>query len=636
MDPRTSRRSVGPGLAALALTTLLLGGAGRAAAVTFTVGDDEPGADFTSVQDAIDAALATGGGFREVRVAAGYYVEHLSVELPAAGGWIDVTGGWDPTFSFRSADPSVTVIDGVGDGSVLAAKCLGGRLWLRGLTLTGGKAPERGGGADVRVSGDCVATFDHVRFYRNEVESAAAGSVGLGGGLAASLHDQARVEVLRCAFAENRVVAADGGATGGGLWAAVQGASALEIAGDPGPAGAVDFIGNLVEGGGGVRGAALAVLVSAPARAEIRDTRVVDNRAASTASFPDLQQGMAVELGGDGTFRFVRNDVRGTQLDAPNLSPPPGAPGRPPQMAVLANGEAEIRLSDSFIGGSTLSGLSVLGFGDVLAEVTNLTVAGNAFDGLRVGAGGTFGTASGGVSNNIAALNGGINYAVGGLPERSNWTSALDPGFVDPASGDYHLAPGTAAVDAGTPTPPGGLGAVDLDFHPRVVGASVDQGAYELQEPAGGGGNGRCAILGGLIGNTSPVCRCLTDATLRELRCGFFAGDLFVDLRTPFPIAPGQSFEAGWTVQPWTGVEGPLEMEAALLVGGQEIAPLGAVKISPPKLKDGKLSGGSLEVRAPLQGGTLRAVVRYRPAGSQEVRELALDAELPVGGFQEK
>jgi hypothetical protein len=74
----------------------------------------------------------------------------------------------------------------------------------------------------------------------------------------------------------------------------------------------------------------------------------------------------------------------------------------------------------------------------------------------------------------------------------------LAPGFVDPAGGDFHLAPGSALVDAGDPAAPAG-GALDLDGDARALagtcGAAArrDIGADELAPtcaPVGEGGSG--------------------------------------------------------------------------------------------------------------------------------------------------
>jgi hypothetical protein len=49
--------------------------------------------------------------------------------------------------------------------------------------------------------------------------------------------------------------------------------------------------------------------------------------------------------------------------------------------------------------------------------------------------------------------------------------------FVDPAANDYHLAPGSPAIDAGTATQ---APATDLDGNPRPSGTGYDIGAYEF------------------------------------------------------------------------------------------------------------------------------------------------------------
>ena len=66
----------------------------------------------------------------------------------------------------------------------------------------------------------------------------------------------------------------------------------------------------------------------------------------------------------------------------------------------------------------------------------------------------------------------------------SEWESAsgetnslnLDPSFVDPDNGDFHLKVDSPCIDAGTDV---GLDR-DFDYNPVPKGISVDIGAYEL------------------------------------------------------------------------------------------------------------------------------------------------------------
>ncbi len=57
----------------------------------------------------------------------------------------------------------------------------------------------------------------------------------------------------------------------------------------------------------------------------------------------------------------------------------------------------------------------------------------------------------------------------------------LDPLFFDASTGDLHLQPGSPMIDAGYPATPD-LPDFDIEGTPRVLGASVDIGAYEYDE----------------------------------------------------------------------------------------------------------------------------------------------------------
>ena len=82
-------------------------------------------------------------------------------------------------------------------------------------------------------------------------------------------------------------------------------------------------------------------------------------------------------------------------------------------------------------------------------------------------------------------------------PECDGFSTAADPGFVDEAGGDVHLAAGSAMIDAGNSgTPLAHAGGEDLDGEPRVSDgdgdgvARRDIGADELTLPDSGDGDG--------------------------------------------------------------------------------------------------------------------------------------------------
>ena len=56
------------------------------------------------------------------------------------------------------------------------------------------------------------------------------------------------------------------------------------------------------------------------------------------------------------------------------------------------------------------------------------------------------------------------------------------PLFVNPVSGDFHLASNSPCINAGNNSLV--IGNTDYDGNPRIVGGTVDMGAYEYQTPS--------------------------------------------------------------------------------------------------------------------------------------------------------
>lgn len=72
-----------------------------------------------------------------------------------------------------------------------------------------------------------------------------------------------------------------------------------------------------------------------------------------------------------------------------------------------------------------------------------------------------------------------IEYCLAPIPLAGNGNIVGTPSFVAPVLGDYHLAPGTFGVDAGTPDWTYSVAVKDLAGTPRVQGGRVDIGALE-------------------------------------------------------------------------------------------------------------------------------------------------------------
>jgi hypothetical protein len=572
-------------------------------AAEFRVG---PGGTHATIQSAIDAALALAGD-DVIKIRSGIYFENLRMRTLSSS--VTLSGGWNEVFEMRTASRTATTIDGSRRGRVMDALVEGGSLTMIGLSLVNG-----------------------------ESSGASPTQPAAGAGMSAQLFSRSSVRIVSCEFRGNGTFGGAATYTQGGAVAIfAEDAAAIEIADSA-------FRGNRLVSSYASSGALSVGVSGTGTRVTIRDNHFLDNRteATSTAGTDGTFFPAAVEvvLGGSRTeLEFSRNTFSANTRVFPgpladhvpsalllwvgNLPESSGTVAHlrrnrfegnvgGPQVALLTSAESAVEFSDSLIvggtGGVTCSACSGQ------THLTNLTVADNG-SGIKVRA-----PVPGAVSiaNSIVFRSGvGIELELGSATQLNNLLG-VDPLFVDAAAGDYHLLPGSPAIDAGNDAPPGALGPTDLDGRPRVQGAHVDIGAYET-EPGGPGAPGNACVVRGFgvvpfVPALSGACRCFRDAGLRELRCGFFLPELFLDAALPSPLLPGQPAEAKWVLHPWQGPEGPYEMKLEILSQGKWMPLVGRGKQT-GKLALDKLVGESFAVAAPAADAPVRASIRHLAPG---------------------
>jgi len=127
----------------------------------------------------------------------------------------------------------------------------------------------------------------------------------------------------------------------------------------------------------------------------------------------------------------------------------------------------------------------------------------------------------------------------------------VDVTYPDPAASDVHILP---LLDSFLFP---GYGAEDLVFQtlvesgPPPPAPPLAAGPSCTITPAGGG-----APVD--IDYYAPICRCLSDRTLLELRCAILHPDFFAIRRIPLPLTPGKPYEEIWQILPYTKLDGPI------------------------------------------------------------------------------
>ncbi len=438
-----------------ALAAALVAVAPAAHASMFLVG---PG-HFSTIQAGINAALAAGGN-NEVRVRTGNYTENITFSLPS--GSLDISGGWNSAFSTRDPDPTATLVAGGNTNRVFLPFVSGAaNLTISDFSIAGGATVDCGGGMYVVTTNNALAQIRNSHFLLN---SAQVGGNGIprGGGFCAIMEDASALIFDGNQVLANTAQTATGLAYGAGIYVEAFNATNVVVNNNL-------FNGNVATAtdvAGRVYGAGAAFVLDGSAQLSFSNNVVTSNQAQAQSLGQGHSSGAYVDANcAVGCAITLHADVFDKNLG--------GFDGQLEVFQDSNSGNSSLHLDNLLVTRGQYGGVYLyVHSGSV--NLTNLSVADNANVGLNC-----FDFVPFTMFNTIA-YNNGSDGGVGSGSSQGNNLIGIDPHFIDAAHGNYRLRADSAARDAGTATPPGGLGLFDLDGNPRNFGAAPDIGAYEI------------------------------------------------------------------------------------------------------------------------------------------------------------
>ncbi len=424
-------------------------------AAVFTAG---PGGAYSTIQGAIDAALAAGGD-NYIKVRAESYDESLSIPDTMISGSLTFLGGWDIWFAARNSDPASTTIHPSGDASAVVVEHVGGVVRFDGMTFTGERTGGYGGGVYAQIRGFSELYFDHC-----VIRDSTSGYAG--GGAYIKVLENAVLEILDCEIINNSVVNVNGG-IGGGIYLYHNAGSTVNISWSSIRDNSVAAGGSSNAKGGGLflemwgyRFNMLDCELSGNALGSSTGDRQGSEAYLKVSQFPDLYQ--YVEL--------RRNRYSST-----------GSIGSASMLEVFSNpsnSQVATMITDSWFSGGAGAGIDVEMYngGSFMAANNTVTECGGVSINLQ--SDGSQGSNAIDICYGVYWNNGTDTPTTPAGTTHSNLIGT-DPLFVDPAGGNYRLQASSPAIDVFTDYPAWDFSDIDLHNTDRRIGSRVDCGGSE-------------------------------------------------------------------------------------------------------------------------------------------------------------
>ncbi|HKJ16631.1 MAG TPA: choice-of-anchor Q domain-containing protein [Xanthomonadales bacterium] len=426
-------------------------------AATFTVGT---GGTYDNIQAAINQALMSSGS-DEIRVGSGTYVENLNYFPTGSGKVLTISGGWNSLFDSQGDIPSV--VDGDMTGPVLYVDIDSGDvLILDNLKFQNGLA-NSGGGLDISLIDDSSLMISDCEIENNTAQNDRTTS----GGMDVYAEDDASFTMVDSRIVGNQVICT------GSVDCRAGGISLTGFGNTQVTFNRNEILNNSVTiGSGSAATGGAEFIIAGTSVLTIEDNHFIGNSISGTTPF----NGIGLSMSGSGTITARRNYVEANNASVPS-------PQFATQLDISVSGDSSSILSDSVVVNSGTLGVraGISGDGNPTLYLVNLTIADHMGAGIRLSkfsAGGQIN-----LSNSIS-VNGNPNAEItAGTTESDNLLTG-SAGFVNAAAGNYRLAVGSPAINAGNNAPLGGLGPTDIEGNPRIFNVTVDQGAYESQSMA--------------------------------------------------------------------------------------------------------------------------------------------------------